>query len=197
MPQEWKSAKVTPIYKAGSKTDTNNYRPVSVIPVTMKMLERAVHDQLYEFLTVNNLISDHQSGFRKKHSTATALAHILDLVNGEIDQGRCCGMVFLDLKKAFDTVNHRCLLQKLEAYGVNANELKWFEAYLYQRTQVTCVNGQLSDPEGVTCGVPQGSILGPLLFILYVNDLPNVAERCTIALYGDDTALFLFSCKRK
>ena len=190
VPDEWKTARVTPIFKDGSKTDVNNYRPISVLPVTLKVLERAVHHQFYSFLTEHNLITQDQSGFRKQHSTATALLHFLDGIQLDIDGGKCCGVLFLDLKKAFDTVDHRLLLEKLVSYGVGGIELQWFTSYLENRQQRTLVNNSLSISKTVLCGVPQGSILGPLLFILYINDLPDKIQRCKVLLYADDTALY-------
>ena len=190
IPSEWKTARVTPIYKDGSKDDVSNYRPISVLPVTMKVLERLVHHQFYDFLTVHNLITSNQSGFRKQHSTASALIHFTDQILQDIDAGKSCGVLFLDLKKAFDTVNHDILLQKLKIHGVDATELSWFRSYLSDRYQCTTINGSLSDPKILKCGVPQGSILGPLLFILYINDLPDAISKCNVMLYADDTALY-------
>ena len=112
VPSEWKSARVTPIHKDGPKTDVNNYRPISVIPVVMKILERAVHDQVYTYLTENSLLCHNQSGFRKAHSTSTTLLHVLDDIQVQIDQGKATGVIFLDLKKAFDTVSHKIMVNK-------------------------------------------------------------------------------------
>ena len=190
VPEEWKTARITPIFKEGSKTDVNNYRPISVLPVTLKVLERAVHDQFYLFLTDHNLLTPNQSGFRKQHSTSTALLHIIDMMQRDIDGGKCCGVLFLDLKKAFDTVDHQILLKKMVSYGVEGNALQWFDSYLSNRQQRTLINDSLSEPKLVTCGVPQGSIIGPLLFILYINDLPDRILHCEIFLYADDTALY-------
>ena len=189
-PKEWKLARVTPIFKDGCKCSVNNYRPISVLPVTLKVLERAVHDQLYSFLVSQGLLTQEQSGFRKLHSTTSALTHFLDQIQQDIDGGRCCGVLFLDLKKAFDTVDHPILLEKLVSYGVEGNEHLWFTSYLSNRKQKTCINCIFSDSKEVTCGVPQGSIIGPLLFILYINDLPDIITNCQISLYADDTALY-------
>ena len=158
--------------------------------MTLKVLERAVHDQLYLFLADQNLLTPNQSGFRKQHSTGTALLHILDIMQRDIDGGKCCGVLFLDLKKAFDTVDHQILLEKMVSYGVEGNALQWFDSYLSNRQQRTLINDSLSEPKLVTCGVLQGSKIGPLLFILYINDLPDRILHCKVFLYADDTALY-------
>ena len=193
LPRIWKSAKVIAFFKSGDRTDASNYRPTSILPTISKILERAVHLQLYEYLIDNGLLTDKQFGFRPKRSAVTALACFADEVLGDMERGKMCGAVFLDLSKAFDTVDHKILLSKLESIGVSPDALRWFKSYLSNRAQRTSCGNELSDALPITCGVPQGSILGPLLFIIYVNDLPSVPKHCNISLYADDTVLYCFS----
>ena len=188
-PDEWKKAKVTPIFKSGDKSDVGNYRPISVLPIVSKIIERAVHDQLYAYLTNADLLSNAQSGFRSNHSTSTTLHDVQDYILNNMDDGYATGVIFLDLKKAFDTVNHDILIKKLKNYGIDNNELLWFESYLNNRSQVVNVNSTLSDFQPVNIGIPQGSILGPLLFIIFVNCLPDAVDKCKTVMYADDTSI--------
>ena len=190
VPQEMKYARVIPLYKKGSKSDAGNYRPVSVLSIVSKVMERVVYDQVYEYIQNKQLLYELQSGFRKSYSTDTCLLHLTDYIKGEIDQGKLCGMVLLDLQKAFDTVNHGILLFKLRSMGFNENSVKWMYSYLTGREQIVDVNGTVSPPSKITCGVPQGSILGPMLFLLYVNDMKS-AVGCKLLLYADDSALIV------
>ena len=155
----------------GEHSDLNNYRPIFIIPVVAKVLiRRIVYNQFYaEYLTENNLISCNQSGFRSLHSTATALLKATDNWAFNIGKGNVNAVIFLDLKKAFDTVDHSILLSKLKAYGVGSNSSNWFKSYLDNRTQKCFVNGSLSESPPITWGIPQGTILGPLLFILFIK----------------------------
>ena len=190
IPDDLKMARVIPLYKKKSKTDAGNYRPVSVLSIISKVFERVVFNQLNKFLTDQNLLYELQSGFRSSYSTDTCLIHLSDYIKQESDKGHYTGMVLLDLQKAFDTVNHGILLNKLKAIGLNQNSILWFDSYLTGRKQVTDINGILSDTKGISCGVPQGSILGPLLFLIYVNDM-TTAVKCKLLLYADDSALLV------
>ena len=188
-PDDWKCARVTPLFKQGERDDLNKYRPISVIPVIAKVFERIVYNQLYAYLTKHNVICKCQSGFRSIHSTITALLGATDTWAYNIDRGKINAVVFLDLKKAFDTVNHEILLSKLNNYGIHGISYNWFKSYLDNRTQKCSINGSLSKTCSLSCGVPQGTILGPLLFLLYINDLPNCLTNCVPWMYADDTHL--------
>ena len=171
----------------------DNYRPISILPVLSKVLERAVHIQLYKYLQQNKILSPYQSGFRKRHSTKFAALSFSDNIRRNMDQGQLTGAVFIDLRKAFDTVDHTVLLIKLSNLGILDKEHGWFTDYLSNRTQVVEFQGVTSTPEAISTGVPQGSILGPLLFILHINDLPEVVSECNILMYADDTVLYCSS----
>ena len=194
-PSVWKNARVIPLYKKGDKQDPSNYRPISVLSTLSKILENAVHTQFYGYLTENNLISPKQFGFRLQ-SRLPQLLHSLLISyfsdNG-MDNGTVTAAVFLDPTKAFDTVNHSILSRKLSRFGVDDTAQNWFDSFLSNRNQVTCCGRAQSDPDIVSVGVAQGSILGPLLFIIYMNDLPNVLESCSVTLYADDTVLYFSS----
>ena len=186
-PSDWKLAKVTPIFKNGSKTDLNNYRPISVIPAVAKIFEKIIYDQLCNYLNVNDLLTSCQSGFRSLHSTLTALLETSNNWCVNVDKGLLNGVIFIDLKKAFDTIDHEIILQKLAKYGVDQDALKWFKSYLANRLQRCNVHNHLSSTSPLNCGVPQGSIIGPLLFLIYINDLPNCLSLGSPRMYADDT----------
>ena len=190
VPDVLKSAKVVPIHKKDNKRDVSNYRPVSILCSTSKILEKIVYNQVESYLLKNNILFDFQSGFRQNFSTDTCLIHITDYIKSEISLGRYVGMVLIDLRKAFDTVNHSIMCQKLEAIGFDQSTVAWFKSYLQNRTQLVNVNGVFSDKRNISCGVPQGSVLGPLLFNLYINDMQSSVS-CKLMLYADDAALIV------
>ncbi len=152
--KEWTIARVTPIFKDGDRTEVGSYRPISILPVVMKILERETHNQLYSYLTENKLLSPAQSGFHKKYSTLTTLIDISHCILKDVEEGKGTGVLFLDLKKAFDTVNHSLLIKKLGIYGVGNSSLKWFKNYLSDREQTMEINGATSDWELIKAGVP-------------------------------------------
>ena len=180
-----------PVFKQGDRADLGNYRPISIIPVTAKVFERTIYDQLCAYLMANNLLSTHQSGFRSLHSTVTSLLEATDDWAFNIDQGNVNAVVFLDLKKAFDTVDHDILISKLCAYGIRGTSIEWFKSYLSERNQKCFLNGSLSSNRVLSCGIPQGTILGSLLFLLYISDLPNCLMHYQSRMYADDTHLTL------
>ena len=153
---EWKVARCVPIFKGGDTKNLDNYRPISVLPVFSKILERVVHFQLYEYLENNKLLSPYQFGFRKNRSTASAVVHITDTIRQIMDIGKLTGALFIDLRKAFDTGDHQSLTSKLLCYGVENSELKWIEDYLSNRSQIISFEGEKSRAEKIMFGVPQG-----------------------------------------
>ena len=190
VPADFKTARVIPLYKKGNKKFEGNYRPVSILPVVSKIFERIVYNQFYDFLSAHQILYGNQSGFRKDFSTDAALTDLADKIKYNMDEGLYTGMILIDLQKAFDTVDHKILLTKLKATGANETVVAWFTSYLSNRKQVVDVQGTMSSPQAITCGVPQGSILGPLLFLLYVNDMPS-SVTCDLMLYADDSALIV------
>ena len=188
-PNEWKMARVIPLYKNGQRNIPGNYRPISVLPAISKIMERIMYDQLYNYLTKFELLSDSQFGFRKSHSTATAL---LDCTNDwymNLDRKMFNLVVLIDLKKAFDTVDHQILLRKIELYGIKGEALTLLKSYLTNRNQKCQIKNSFSTERLIKCGVPQVSILGPLFFLLYINDLPQCLNKTKPRLFADDTNL--------
>ena len=158
-PDIWKKGRATPIFKSGDPTSSNNYRPITVLPTLSKLLERIVHHQVYNYLQEHKLLASQQFGFRSKLSTTIALAHFTEQILDNLDHRKITGAVSIDLRKAFDTVDHTILLEKLKTIGFTSSVLDWFCSYLSNRTQVTMINSSMSQPKPVTVGIPQRSVL--------------------------------------
>ena len=189
VPNEWKVAHVTALFKKGKVTSPGNYRPVSLTSVVCKLLESLIRDQIMEFLNTNHLLSEDQHGFRAGRSCVTQLLEIMELWTSMLDEGGGIDVVYLDFRKAFDSVPHQRLLKKARAHGIDGNLLKWIESFLTGRKQRVNVNGEMSSWADVHSGIPQGSVLGPILFIIFINDLPDVVE-CYVKIFADDTKVF-------
>jgi hypothetical protein len=190
-PSVFKIAVVKPIFKGGDRQSTNNYRPISLLPVMSKILERLIHRRLTEYLNRNNIIHPNQFGFQKNKATYMPILILQDLVTKSFEESDHVLGLFLDLQKAFDTVDIELLLKKLHKYGIKSTAYKMFQSYLTNRLQCVKIRGKLSTCKNISIGVPQGSILGPLLFIIYINDLPNISNDMTCLSYADDTAIIL------
>ena len=192
-PPDWKKSRVTPIFKSGDKTDPGNYRPISILSSVMKVFEKLLDKQVRQYLKDNNILSKCQSGFRPLHSTNTAIIDLNDYFLKNIDEGQLTGGIYLDLKRAFDTVKYVLLIRKLSMYGFGEKEIAWFTDYFFGREQCVCINNACSDFKPVTTGVPQGSLLGPLLFTLFIDDLCKIDfdNSTKVCLYADDTAVFV------
>ena len=188
VPEDWKMENVTPIFKKGSKGDPGKYRPVSLTSVCCKMMESIIRDAITEHLDMNKLINASQHGFSKGRSCATNLLEFLDKVTKVVDEGKPLDVIFLDFAKAFDKVPIKRLLKNLYAHGIRGKLLKWIADWLTNRTQRVALNGQFSSWINVLSGVPQGSVLGQLLFIIYINDINKAAESLDIIRkFSDDT----------
>ena len=193
IPDSWKESMITPIPKSSTKSsDPGNYRPISLTCNICKLLEKHIYGLMYEHLSNQQVLTDSQWGFCSGQSTVTALLSVTQEWLSALERGQEIGAVFFDYRKAFDSVPHRPLLEKLENIGFNNHILRWITDYLTSRSQTVVVNGESSQSAPVLSGVPQGSVLGPLLFLIYINDLTdiNIEDGAKITLYADDVLLF-------
>jgi hypothetical protein len=196
-PSTLKLSKVIPVFKKGSPLESSNYRPISLLSNIEKIFEKLMHSRLLSFLDSHSIIYCRQYGFRKSHSTIHALINIVERIRQCIDKGHAAVGVFVDLTKAFDTVDHSILLSKLSHYGVRGITNCWFKSYLASRSQFVSISNCKSELKSILHGVPQGSVLGPLLFLLYINDLHEAIKFSEVNLFADDTTLFQFGASLK
>ncbi|KAK3101568.1 hypothetical protein FSP39_004535 [Pinctada imbricata] len=189
LPTDWKNANITAIHKKGDKDLPSNYRPISLTSIVCKTMEKLIRDEIVRHMETNNLFTKHQYGFRKGYSCATQLIGVIDEWTRLLDNRDEIDVIYLDFQKAFDTVPHARLLNKLYAYGIRGKVHAWLKEYLNQRKQRVILNGEKSGWAEVTSGIPQGTVLGPILFLIYINDLPEVVTNA-VKLFADDTKLY-------
>ena len=189
-PTAWKQALVIPIPKSGNLTHVQNYRPISLLPLPGKILEKVIHKQLEKYVETNSLLAESQHGFRKQHSTIHSVEQLTNYIEKKMNLGLSTLATFVDFRKAFDCVQHPVLLDKLSSLGITNSTIEWFKSYLTHRRQRVLANNVYSSYQTVTQGVPQGSVLGPLFYILYANDISEIIKNCNVAMYADDTVLY-------
>ena len=188
-PDRMKISRIVPIFKAGDNSSLNNYRPISILSQFSKLLEKLFQNILLSFVEKNNVLNDNQYGFRQNRSTTIALFDLSQKVSTFLDNKLSALGIFVDLRKAFDTIDHGILLKKVEYMGVRGIALKWVASYINNRKQYVSFLNENSSYADVVCGVPQGSILGPLLFILYIDDICNISNYLGFTLFADDTTI--------
>ena len=192
-PSILKIAKVIPVHKKESKLFYSNYRPISLLSNIDKIIEKIMCNRIYKFLDKSNIIYSLQFGFRQHYSTSHALLNLTEAIMKALDDGNVASGIFVDLHKAFDTVDHSILLSKFCHYGIRGLTNKWFESYLANRKQFVSINGFVSSTSSMASSVPQGSVLGPLLFLLYINDLHVAIKWYTVHHFADDTNLLIIN----
>ena len=188
-PESLKLAKIIPIHKRGDSRIPSNFRPISLLPYLSKIFEKVVFSRLINHISTNNILTPYQFGFQKNTSTLDALIHFTELMYDSLNSRKTCLNVLIDFSKAFDTVNHDILLRKLHRYGVCGSALLWFESYLKDREQFVSIGDMSSDIKISNISVPQGSVLGTILFLVYVNDLPNISDAFSPTMFADDCTL--------
>lgn len=190
-PKSLQTARVIPVFKSGDKNLVNNYRPISILPVFSKGIDKLMHGRVLSFFNKHNLLLDFQHGFRKNRSTETALLTQKEIIIAKLQNKEIVAGIYIDFTKAFDLINHRILLHKMETYGVRGKAQDLMKSYLSHRTQYVDFKNSLSSIQTISAGVPQGSILGPLLFLIYLNDIVYCTTNSEFVSYADDTSVFI------